>query len=88
MAKMTAARRRSLPRSAFAYPSKRAYPIDTLARARNALSRAAQANTSGTYQHVARKVRAKWGNRVSTVGPKRGTVTRPGHRRSGSRRGR
>lgn len=86
MAKMTAARRRNLPRSAFAYPSRRAYPIDTLARARNALSRAGQANTSGTYGHVARAVRAKWGNRVSTVGPKRGTVTRPGHRRSRGRR--
>lgn len=82
---ISARRRKSLPRSAFAYPSRRAYPIDTLARARNALARAAQPGTSGSYAHVARAVRAKWGNRVATVGKKRGTVSRPGYRKgSGS----
>jgi len=70
-----------LPDSAFAYPSRRAYPINTVGRARSALARASSSHNSGTYQHVARAVRAKWGNRVASVGPKRGTVTRPGYRR-------
>lgn len=78
---LSAKRRRALPRSAFVYPSSRRYPIDTLARARNALARAAQKGTSGSYSTVARKVRAKWGNRVATVGRKRGTVTGPGYRK-------
>jgi len=78
---MRAARRRKLPKSAFAYPSKRKYPIDTPKRARNALARAAQKGTSGTYQHVARAVRRKYGNRVASVGRKRGTVSRAGYRK-------
>jgi hypothetical protein len=76
-----AARRRKLPDSAFAYPRTRSYPIDTVARARNALARAAQSKTKGSYAHVARAVRRKWGNRVSTVGRKRGKVSGPGYRR-------
>ena len=70
-----------LPDSAFAYPTRRAYPINTPTRARNALARAARTTTSGTYQHVARKVRARYGNRIASVGPSRGTVTRPGYRK-------
>jgi len=70
-----------LPASAFAYPSKRAYPINTPGRARSALARASSSHNSGTYQHVARAVRARYGNRVASVGPKRGTVTRPGYRK-------
>jgi hypothetical protein len=84
--KMTAARRKNLPRSAFAYPKKRAYPIDTPRRARNALARAAQSKTSGTYRTVAKAVRRKYGNRIATVGKKRGTVSGPGYRRTGRRR--
>jgi hypothetical protein len=76
-----AARRKALPRSAFAYPSTRSYPIDTPKRARNALARAAQSKTKGSYQHVARAVRRRYGNKVATVGPARGTVTRPGYRK-------
>ena len=75
-----------LPDSAFAYPSRRAYPINTKARARNALARAAQSGTSGTYQHVARAVRKKWGNAIASVGPTKGRITQPGKRRTGRRR--
>ena len=78
---ITARKRRSLPRSSFAYPKKRAYPIDTPARARAALSRAAQKGTSGSYSTVARAVRRKYGNRIASVGRKRGTVSRAGYRR-------
>ena len=78
---LKAARRRALPRSAFAYPSTRSYPIDTPARARNALARAAQSKTKGRYEHVARAVRKRYGNRIASVGKTRGTVTRPGYRK-------
>jgi Family of unknown function (DUF6582) len=49
-----------LKASSFAYPKKRAYPINTKARARNALARAAQKGTSGSYRTVERKVNAKY----------------------------
>jgi hypothetical protein len=80
---LKAAKRKKLPSSAFAYPSKRKYPIDTKARARNALARAAQSKTYGSYSHVARAVRRRYGNAVASVGKKRGTTTRPGYRRKG-----
>lgn len=51
---------KKLPASAFAYPKSRAYPINTPARARAALSRAAQRNTSGSYAHVARAVKRRY----------------------------
>ena len=83
---LSAQKRRSLPASSFAYPRTRSYPIDTPKRARAALSRAAQKGTKGSYTHVAKKVRAKYGNRIASVGRARGTVTRPGYKRSGRRR--
>jgi len=77
---LTAKQRNRLPASAFAYPSQRKYPVPTRAQARkagisekqrlathrNALSRAAQPGTSGSYRHVARHV-----NRRSPVKPSR-----------------
>lgn len=78
---MKAATRKALPKSSFGLPSQRKYPIDTPARARSALARAAQPRTAGTYQTVAKAVRAKWGNRIASVGPAKGTVTRPGYRK-------
>jgi len=78
---MKASRRKSLPSSAFAYPRSRKYPIDTKARARNALARAAQSGTSGSYSHVARAVRKRYGNAIPTVGKAKGTVTGPGYRK-------
>lgn len=74
-----------LPASAFAYPKTRQYPINTVKRARAALSRAAQSGTSGTYQHVARAVRRKHGNAVASVGKKRGVVHRAGYRKRRAR---
>lgn len=86
MATMTAKRRKSLPRSAFALPSKRKYPIDTPARARNALARAAQKGTASNYRTVARAVRRKYGNTVASVGTKRGTISAPGYRKGRGRK--
>lgn len=39
MAKLTAKARNAIPRGSFAIPSKRAYPIENLSHARNALAR-------------------------------------------------
>jgi len=55
MARITAARRKALPKSKFALPEKDGYPVDTANRARNALSRAAQ-NASPSEQA---RIRAK-----------------------------
>jgi hypothetical protein len=99
---LTSAQRRRLPSSAFVYPRQRKYPVPTKAQARragiseaqrlrihrNALSRANQRRTSGSYPTVARKVKARAGAKVKTVGGRRGTVSRPGYRRGGTRRGR
>jgi hypothetical protein len=85
MGKLSSRQRKRLPASAFAYPRARKYPIDTKARARNALARAAQSGTSGSYSHVAKAVRRKYGNGVASVGRRRGTTTRAGYRK-GSRR--
>lgn len=79
--KSTAKGVKRLPSSAFAYPRTREYPINTKKRAKNALARAAQKGTSGSYSHVARAVRKRYGNKIASVGKKRGTVSRPGYRK-------
>jgi hypothetical protein len=61
---ISARRRATLAASRVAYPKRsavggkgrNAYPLDTKARARNALSRAAQKGTAGSYRTVERKV--------------------------------
>ncbi|MFE9391696.1 hypothetical protein [Streptomyces sp. NPDC006784] len=58
--KMTAKRRRSLPKRSFAIPGKRAYPIDTKPRARNALARVAQHGTPAQRAKVRAAVRRKY----------------------------
>jgi hypothetical protein len=65
---ISAARRRGLTRGNYVYgPSstvgrkgRKAYPIDSKARARAALSRAAQSKTGGTYARVEKAVNRKW----------------------------
>lgn len=66
--KSTAKGTKKLKASDFAYPKTRQYPINTLKRARNALARAAQPGTSGSYSHVLRRVKAKHGSKVKTAG--------------------
>jgi hypothetical protein len=91
---LTTKQRNALPSSAFVYPSKRKYPVPTKAQARragiserqrqathrNALSRAAQRNTSGSYPTVARKVKTR-GSGIATVHGRRGTTAHAGFRR-------
>jgi hypothetical protein len=56
MAKLTTAKRKSLPKSDFAIPSKRAYPVDTPNRARNAKARVSEFGTPAEKAAVVRKV--------------------------------
>lgn len=56
---LSAARRKRLSDEDFALPGRR-YPIDTLARARNALARIAQFGTADEIRIVRRKVHARW----------------------------
>ena len=79
MARLKAKRRKALPNSAFAYPSVRKYPIHDKSHARNALSRAAQRNTYGTYAHV----RAAVARRYPGMGSKKKSSTK---RRSSAKR--
>lgn len=60
MARLTTKRRKRLPKGSFAVPSKRKYPIDTKARARNALARVSQHGTSSEKAMVRRKVKKKY----------------------------
>jgi hypothetical protein len=65
---ISAKRRAALPRGSYVYGPKssvggkgrKAYPIDTKKRARNALARAAQSKTSGSYRKVERAVNRRY----------------------------
>lgn len=69
MARISYARRQKLPSSKFALPGKGtgskgkgpgSYPIDTIGRARNALSRGAQHASPGELATIKRKVHAEY----------------------------
>jgi hypothetical protein len=60
MAKMTAKKRKRLPKTSFALPGKRKYPVDTKARARNALARVQQHGTAAEKKQVKAKVRRRY----------------------------
>jgi hypothetical protein len=97
---LTAAQRRKLPSSAFVYPKQRKYPVPTKAQAkkagiseqsrlrmhRNALARANQTKTSGSYGTVAKKVRTRSAGKVGTVSKTKGTVTKPGYAKGKGKR--
>jgi len=53
---MKASKRNSLPKSSFVFPGKRAYPIDTRARAANALARVSQHGSASQKAKVHAKV--------------------------------
>lgn len=59
MAKLTSERRNNLPAKDFAGPE-RSYPIDTVNRARNALSRVSQFGTDALKAQVRAKVHQKY----------------------------
>jgi len=92
---LTAKQRNALPNSAFAIPSKRAYPMPTKAQARkagisetqrlnlhrNALARAGDPSNRGSYPRMAKVARARTQGKVKTVSRSKGTVSSPGLRR-------
>jgi hypothetical protein len=66
MARLTAKQRKALPRSSFAVPSRRAYPIEDEAHGRNALARVSQHGSPAEK----RAVRAKVHKRYPSIGKK------------------
>jgi hypothetical protein len=69
MAQLTTKKRNALPKSSFAIPGKRAYPINDRAHAANAKARVAQFGTPAEKKAVAAKVAKKF----PTMGkPKKG----------------
>jgi hypothetical protein len=60
MAKLTYQARKKLPKSKFAEPAKKAYPIENKAHARNALARVSMSEHKGNISaSMAAKVRTK-----------------------------
>lgn len=57
---LSAKRRKKLPRSAFAIPTQRDYPIPDASHARNALARVSQNGTPAEQKQVARAVARKF----------------------------
>ena len=69
MAVLTSKARKALPTSTFALPEKRAYPLDTANRARNALARASQHASPEERATIRRKVHSRYpGIEVSGMG--------------------
>ena len=60
VAKLTAAARKALPKSEFAIPDRRAYPLNNASHARNALARVSQHGDSEEKAKVRRAVRRKF----------------------------
>ncbi len=60
MARLTAAARRRLPRSAFALPGRRAYPIHDRSHARAALSYVSRYGTASQKARVRAAVRSRY----------------------------
>lgn len=63
MAKLSIAQRRSLPKTAFVFPGRRAFPINDASHARNALARAASQSPAAEA-----KVRAAVHRRYPAIG--------------------
>lgn len=85
---MRAARRKRLPKTAFAIPSKRLYPITTKKRARAALAYAARPTTRGSYSTVRKAVLKRYPSLKATTGrkPAKGSVARSAKRGTSRRR--
>lgn len=60
MARLTSSERKSLPKSDFAIPGKRAYPVNDPNHARNALARVSEFGSSAEKAEVRAKVHAKY----------------------------
>ena len=83
---MKAKTRKKLPPKAFADRKAKKFPIKTPKQARASLRAAGRKDTAGSYRKVAKKVRGRHGEKVPSVGPKKGSVTKPGFRKGRKRR--
>lgn len=68
MAKLTAAKRKKMPKSEFGLPGSRGYPMNDASHARNAMARASQAVNAGrmsksTEAKIDSKARRKLGKK-------------------------
>ena len=71
MAKLTSKQRKKLPKSKFALPGKRAFPVDTKARARNALARVSQHGTKAQQKKVRAAVTKRYPSLKKSGGGRR-----------------
>lgn len=71
MAKLTSKKRNSLPKSDFALPGKRAYPVNDRAHAGNAKARAAQMVAKGKLSKSAEKRIDAKANKILGKGKKK-----------------
>lgn len=69
MAKLTYKARKRLKKSAFAIPSKREYPIEDTAHARNALGKVSRFGTPTEKKQVRAAVAKRYKSIVQTKGP-------------------
>lgn len=60
MARLSGRQRKDLPKSEFAEPEKRAYPINDASHARNALARVSQHGTASEKSKVRAEVKKKY----------------------------
>lgn len=81
-----ARKRKSLPKSAFAIPSKRLYPIDTKKRAKAALAYSARPDTRGSYSTVRKAVLKKYPSLGEASRKRKGPTTTRSAKRGTSRK--
>lgn len=70
MAKLSTSTRNALPKSSFAEPGRRAYPIEDESHARNALARVSQHGTSSEKAAVRAAVKKKYPGITQSKGKK------------------
>jgi hypothetical protein len=84
MAMATIKRRSRMPKSSFAIPSKRKYPVQDVAHARNALARVMQRGTPSERRQVKAAVKRRYpalARRSSVIATRTGSGLRVGQRR-------
>src|SRR6266581_6180503 len=78
MGKLTSEQRRHLPSSDFVFPERRAYPIDTPGRARNALARVSTFGTGSEKAEVCSAVASRYPRIHARSCPMHGSSMPPG----------
>ncbi len=74
MARLSAAERNKLPKSAFALPEKDGFPVNDAAHAKAALSRGKQFASPDEQKRIVAKVKSKFPSMAVSMKPTRPTV--------------